>query len=103
MAVQYVHTNDKRTIEQIQKWLEGLRQNPPDNPDWDWARFGCGVTAQDAAKRFGWNLGIAGEELEMAEESGALVREQSIEGLKFWLNFFDIADEDDDGDDANSR
>lgn len=93
MAVQYAFTSDERTIEQMKKWLESLRSNPPEQSDWDWARFGCGVTAQDAAKKFGWSLGIASEELEMAEEKGALVREESIEGLKFWLNF--LLDKDD--------
>lgn len=93
MAVQYAFTSDERTIEQIKKWLESLRSIPPEQSEWDWSRFGCGVTAQDAAKKFGWNLGIASEELEMAEEKGALVREESIEGLKFWLNFLDERDD----------
>lgn len=94
MAVQYAFTSDERTIEQIKKWLESLRASPPDIADWDWQHYGCGITAQDAAKRFGWSLGIANEELEMAEEKGALVREESIEGLKFWLNFFNEDDEE---------
>lgn len=95
MAVQYAYTSDERTIEQIKKWLEILRASPPDDVEWDWEHYGCGITAQDAAKKFGWSLGIANEELEMAEEKGALVREESIEGLKFWLNFFDERDDED--------
>lgn len=96
LAVQRSDTSDERTVEQIKKWLDSLRASPPENPGWDWAHYGCGVTAQDAAKRFGWSLGIASEELEMAEERGALCRDQSIEGLMFWLNFFGEKDDDDD-------
>ena len=96
MAVQYAYTSDERTIEQLKKWLESLRVAPPERVEWDWYHYGCGVTAQDATKKFGWSLGIANEELEMAEENGALVREESIEGLKFWLNFFKEPEEDDD-------
>ncbi len=54
---------------------------------WDWSTHGFGVTAQQAAAKFGWSLGVAVEELEMAEERGALCREEGVEGLKFWLNF----------------
>ena len=32
----------------------------------------------------------------MAEEKGALIREDSIEGLKFWLNFFDEPEDESD-------
>lgn len=96
LAVQRSDANDERTVEQIKKWLESLRTSPPDHYDWDWTHYGCGVTAQDAAKKFGWSLGIATEELEMAEERGALCRDQSIEGLKFWLNFFGQHREDED-------
>jgi ESCRT-II complex subunit VPS36 len=53
--------------------------------------FGGGVTAKDAAEHFGWSIGVATEELEMAEEKGALCREESIEGLKFWYNYIGIA------------
>lgn len=96
MAVQYAYTSDERTIEQLTKWLGTMRAQPDEDMTWDSQCYGTGVTAQDAAKRFGWNLGIANEELEMAEERGALVREESIEGLKFWLNFFDTPGSDDD-------
>jgi len=95
LAVQYAYTSDERTIEQLKKWLESLRTSPAEPASRDWMPYGRGVTAQDATKKFGWSLGIANEELEMAEERGALVREDSIEGLKFWLNFFEIQDEKD--------
>ena len=75
-------------------WLESLRRSPPEDlSPWDWSTFGCGVTAQEAASRFGWSLGVASEELEMAEERGMLCREEAIEGLKFWQNHL-IHDED---------
>lgn len=96
MAVQYAYTSDERTVEQLKKWLESLRAQLHEDVNWDYHHYGIGITAQDAAKKFGWSLGIANEELEMAEDRGALVREESIEGLKFWLNFFDEQQEDDD-------
>lgn len=95
LAVQRLDMSDDRVVDQLQRWLESYRKSAPDNAIWDWAHYGCGVTAQDAAKRFGWSLGIATEELEMAEERGVLCRDESIEGLKFWLNFFDQPDDTD--------
>lgn len=102
LAVQRLDMSDDRVVEQLRRWLESFKKSPPlddmtvnTNVTWDWAHYGSGVTAHDAAKRFGWSLGIATEELEMAEERGVLCREDSIEGLKFWLNFFDEVDETD--------
>ena len=60
--------------------------------------FGRGVSAQEAAQRFGWSVGVASEELEMAEEKGALCREEGIEGLRFWENWI-VHDQSDDSDD----
>jgi ESCRT-II complex subunit VPS36 len=59
---------------------------------WDWQEFGRGVTARDVAERFGWSIGVAEEELEMAEERGVLCREEGIEGLKFWENYIDTGE-----------
>ncbi|RMD41695.1 hypothetical protein DV735_g3447, partial [Chaetothyriales sp. CBS 134920] len=83
---------DEKSISQLTSWLRGLQERPPKEeaetlPAWDWASFGRGVTVQEAASRFGWSVGVASEELEMAEERGALCREEGIEGLKFWLNY----------------
>ena len=74
------------------------------------AHFGRGITAQEVAQRFGWNLGVALEELEMAEEKEILVRdEQGGGGVTFWENWIcelveddydnnnDAIDDDDDG------
>ncbi|KAJ9606931.1 Vacuolar protein-sorting-associated protein 36 [Cladophialophora chaetospira] len=88
LVVQQRNATDERTISQIKAWLESLKlfaSNPPE--PWDRTTFSIGVTAQQAAAQFGWSLGVASEELEMAEERGALCREESVEGLKFWLNF----------------
>lgn len=87
LVIQRHDWNDEKTIAHLKTWMESLRQSPPpDTPEWDWDMFGCGVTAQDAAQRFGWSLGVANEELEMAEERGVLCREEGIQGLKFWVN-----------------
>lgn len=88
LVVQYRHASDEKTIGQIRAWLESFRvaATEPSLP-WDTSVFGIGVTALQAAVEFGWSLGVASEELEMAEERGALCREEGVEGLKFWLNY----------------
>jgi len=87
LVVQRRDRTDERTVNELKAWFESLRLSPPEAaPVWDWSVFGCAVTAQDAAQRFGWSIGVATEELEMAEETGALCREEGIEGLKFWIN-----------------
>jgi len=88
LVVQGSDRTDAKTIKALLSWLQDFHSFPPDKElAWDWQEFGRGVTAQDTAERFGWSIGVAEEELEMAEERGALCREESIEGLKFWENF----------------
>ncbi|KAH7417776.1 vacuolar protein sorting protein-like protein [Cadophora sp. MPI-SDFR-AT-0126] len=90
LVVQSSDRTDEKTIKTLLAWLNDLHVFPPDKDlPWDWQVFGRGVTAQDAAERFGWSIGVAEEELEMAEEKGALCREEGIEGLKFWENWID--------------
>ncbi|KAI1820208.1 EAP30/Vps36 family-domain-containing protein [Xylaria intraflava] len=88
MVVQSRDRTDDDTITALLAWLEYLHQVPPERDvPWDWRTFGRGVTAHDAAEHFGWSIGVAEEELEMAEEKGFLCREEGLEGLKFWENF----------------
>ena len=90
LVVQGSDRTDEKTIKALLVWLGDLHSFPPDRElAWDWQEFGRGVTAQDAAERFGWSIGVAEEELEMAEDKGALCREESDEGLKFWENWID--------------
>ncbi|KAK5624555.1 hypothetical protein RRF57_000271 [Xylaria bambusicola] len=90
MVVQSRDRTDEITIKTILAWLRDLHEIPPDRDvPWDWQVFGRGVTTHDTADRFGWSIGVAEEELEMAEERGALCREESLEGVKFWENFLD--------------
>lgn len=94
MVVQGKDRTDEKTIKALLDWLQQLREIPPENEEeigWDWSMFGCGVTALEAAERFGWSVGVATEELEMAEEGGALCREVSAEGVRFWVNHFTMA------------
>jgi ESCRT-II complex subunit VPS36 len=87
LVVQRFDWNDDKTIQQLQTWLDRLRSEPPvDDVPWDWTIYGRGVTAQEAAQIFGWSVGVATEELEMAEDRGVVCREEGIEGLKFWRN-----------------
>lgn len=94
MVVQGKDRTDEKTIKALLDWLGQLRQIPPEMEEeeeriaWDWNTFGYGVTALEAAERFGWSVGVANEELEMAEEGGALCREVSAEGIRFWINHF---------------
>lgn len=93
MVVQSRDRTDETTIKALLGWLKDLHSFPPDREvPWDWQEFGRGVTAQDAAEQFGWSIGVAEEELEMAEERGVLCREEGIEGLKFWENFIDTGE-----------
>lgn len=92
LVVQAKDRTDEKTIKSLLTWLKDLHSFPPDKDvPWDWMEFGRGVTALDAAERFGWSIGVATEELEMAEEKGALCREEGVEGLKFWENWIGIA------------
>jgi ESCRT-II complex subunit VPS36 len=88
LVVQRSDWSDEKVIVQLKAWLQELHSSPSAGVGVDWTRFGHGVTAQEAARRFGWSVGVAGEELEMAEEKGVLCREEGIEGLKFWENHF---------------
>lgn len=93
MVVQSMDRTDEMTIKTLLAWLLDLHDVPPEREvPWDWQGFGRGVTARDAADRFGWSIGVAEEELEMAEERGVLCREEGIEGLKFWENYIDTGE-----------
>ncbi|KAI1856783.1 hypothetical protein JX265_011424 [Neoarthrinium moseri] len=93
MVVQSRDRTDETTIKGLLVWLRDLHDIPPDREvSWDWQEFGRGVTAQDTAERFGWSIGVAEEELEMAEERGVLCREDGIEGLRFWENYIDTGE-----------
>jgi ESCRT-II complex subunit VPS36 len=92
-VVQSRDRTDESTIRALMTWMKDLHEFPPDREVlWDWHEFGRGVTAMDVAERFGWSIGVAEEELEMAEERGVLCREEGIEGLKFWENFIDTGE-----------
>lgn len=91
LVVQGSDRTDEATVRALLGWLRDLRAVPPEargEPPvpWDWQAFGRGVSAQETAERFGWSIGVAEEELEMAEERGALCREEGIAGLRFWEN-----------------
>ena len=95
LVVQQADRTDDKTIAQLLSWLQELHVSSTSSSDMD---FGTYISAQGAAQRFGWSVGVATEELEMAEEKGALCRDEGIEGLRFWANWlvdFDETDEDD--------
>ncbi|KAI9888151.1 MAG: hypothetical protein M1823_000086 [Watsoniomyces obsoletus] len=90
LVVQGKDRTDEKTTAALLAWLQTLREDP--SPEalkqaWNVRLFGMGVTPQETAERFGWSVGVASEELEMAEERGALCREEGVEGLRFWENW----------------
>ncbi|OQE39005.1 hypothetical protein PENCOP_c007G01496 [Penicillium coprophilum] len=96
LVVQRYDWSDEKTIEKLQAWMDELRRVPPDDSvPWDWSLFGRAVTAHEAAQRFKWSVGVAAEELEMAEDRGVLCREEGIEGLRFWRNYISSSECDD--------
>lgn len=86
LVVQRSDWSDEKVLNPLKAWLQELHHLPSPAVGVDCTRFGQGITAQEAARRFGWSVGVAGEELEMAEEKGVICREEGIEGLKFWEN-----------------
>lgn len=89
LVVQERSRTDEKTIASLLSWLrEPQFTFPPSEPKPVDQSYGRGVTAQETAERFGWSIGVATEELEMAEETGALCRDQSLHGTKFWENHF---------------
>lgn len=95
--------SDERVVKALVEWLrelrrrdvmEGLADGVTQSQSHGLPQWGRGVTALEAADRFGWSVGVASEELAMAEERGALCREVGLEGVKFWENWFvqDLAD-----------
>ncbi|PGH15071.1 hypothetical protein AJ80_05696 [Polytolypa hystricis UAMH7299] len=102
LVVQRFDWNDDKTIGQLQSWFDEMRCIPPaEAVAWDWQLYGRGITAQEAAGRFGWSVGVASEELEMAEDRGVLCREEGIEGLRFWSNH--LLGDDDTGAEGHSN
>ncbi|KAL1598854.1 Vacuolar protein-sorting-associated protein 36 [Paraconiothyrium brasiliense] len=87
LVVQGRDRTDEKTIASLLTWLKELHKESATDVLWDVQVFGKGVTAQETAERFGWSVGVATEELEMAEEAGALSREQGLEGIRFWENW----------------
>lgn len=87
LVVQRSDWNDGKIIKLLEVWLKGLHEVPPTDPvPWDTTLFGRGIDAQETAQRFGWSVGVATEELEMAEDRGLLCREESIQGVRYWSN-----------------
>ena len=87
LVVQRHDWTDDKIVAQLLAWLRSLHRPAP-SVAWDVEIFGHGATAIEAAAQFGWSVGVATEELEMAEERGFLCREGGVEGIRFWENHF---------------
>ncbi|RMX97940.1 hypothetical protein D0867_12600 [Hortaea werneckii] len=90
LAVQENSRTDEKTITSLLAWLRESQHASTSSyaGDGHGQSFGRGVTAQETAERFGWSVGVATEELEMAEDTGALCRDQCLDGIRFWENHF---------------
>lgn len=89
LVVQERSRTDDKTIAALLAWLqEPQYEFPPSHTDEATRMFGRGVTALETAEKFHWSIGVATEELEMAEEAGALCRDQCLDGIRFWENQF---------------
>lgn len=89
LVVQERNRTDEKTIASLLAWLREPQYTfPPPEDDALGRMFGRGVTAQETAERFGWSVGVATEELEMAEETGSICRDQCLDGTRFWENHF---------------
>lgn len=87
LVVQDRSRTDAKTIASLLAWLRDPPKSAMTAGDAQLGSvFGKGITAQEAAERFGWSVGVANEELEMAEETGALCRDQCLDGIRFWEN-----------------
>lgn len=90
LVVQERSRTDEKTIATLLAWLQEPRYDFPPSPMDEATRiFGRGVTALETAEKFHWSIGVATEELEMAEEAGALCRDQCLDGVRFWENKFE--------------
>ncbi|KAI7369940.1 Vps36-domain-containing protein [Hortaea werneckii] len=90
LAVQENSRTDEKTIASLLAWLRESQYASTSSyaGDGHGQSFGRGVTAQETAEHFGWSVGVATEELEMAEDTGALCRDQCLDGIRFWENHF---------------
>lgn len=76
IVVQESYKTPQVIIKQLLSWLKKLEP---------W-QSEIGVSAQDASQKFGWSVTVAVEELEMAEQYGALCRDEQLSGVRFFEN-----------------
>jgi len=92
LVVQERSRTDEKTIASLLAWLrQSVADGTTDQLSGQVSAiqgFGRSITAQETAERFGWSVGVASEELEMAEDIGALCRDQCLDGVRFWENQF---------------
>jgi ESCRT-II complex subunit VPS36 len=92
LVVQERSRTDEKTIASLLAWLrQSVANGSTDQLTGQLTAiqgFGRSITAQETAERFGWSVGVASEELDMAEDIGALCRDQCLDGVRFWENQF---------------
>lgn len=92
LVVQERSRTDERTIASLLAWLREVADDELAGHLVGGTAavqgFGRSITAQETAEKFGWSVGVASEELEMAEDTGAVCRDQTLDGVRFWENQF---------------
>lgn len=95
LVVQERSRTDEKTIASILAWLrDSSMENSMAGDTAAMQGSGRSTTAQETAERFGWSVGVASEELEMAEDIGAICRDQCLDGVRFWENRFSQFEEE---------
>lgn len=88
LVVQGTDRTDQKTVAALLAWFATLKLQQPEGAcSWDWQKYGRGVSVLDTAEKFRWSIGVAVEGLEMAEERGALCREVTLGGIRYWENW----------------
>lgn len=76
IVVQEAYRTRQVEIKSILGWIRGLEP---------W-KAAVGISIQDASVKFGWSVTVAVEQLAMAEEDGALCRDDQTSGVRYFDN-----------------
>ena len=94
-VVQRRDWTDEKTVGMLLAWLADLHHHHSNNNIVEQFReiseyqtyWGAPISPHSTALHFNWSLGVATEELEMAEQEGALCREETVQGVVYWENW----------------
>lgn len=73
LVVQESYRTPRVIIRNLLNWIRSLDHDE-------------GISAHEASSKFGWSVTVAVEELEMAEQHGAICRDEQLSGTRFFEN-----------------